>query len=314
MRIAEYDDVDPHQVLRLNLLSLGWALTPERVALIRRIDPRPFPFFAVYAVEGGVVAGQVGAYRLPMVSTEGPEVVGGVCAVCTHPAFSGRGIATMLLGEAHHRMRAAGLRFSTLGTARHRAAHSLYRREGYEEVAASASTFARCESLRRDTPLRAERAGAERLALTDNIFRRAAAGRLGFARRSESFIALVAAIGDVNPDDVWLLGDGKDWIGYAIARVSDGILTISDLVLIDEADAANAGAAMIRETDSVYAMARVEDSFTAASLQRAGFPPPHPDWGTFMIKPLTTGANVDDARRLFGIGTERFIKSWMDVT
>jgi hypothetical protein len=45
MQILEYDQVDPIQVLHLNLLSLDYALTPERVALMRALG-RIFPFFA----------------------------------------------------------------------------------------------------------------------------------------------------------------------------------------------------------------------------------------------------------------------------
>jgi len=167
MKIVEYDQVDPLGVLHLNLLSLGYALTPEKVALIRRLDPRPFPFLAVYAVEEGVVAGQVGVYRLPMVSTQGREEVGGICAVCTHPAFSKRGVATALLEEAHSRMRRAGLRFSTLGTARHRVAHALYLRQGYEEVVAFTSAFAASAVIGATAGLRAEMAGPQRLHLAE---------------------------------------------------------------------------------------------------------------------------------------------------
>jgi hypothetical protein len=67
--ILEYDSVDPAGVLSLNLTSLDYALTPERVALIRRLDPRPFPFFGLYAVEEGIVAGQVLVYRLLMMTS-----------------------------------------------------------------------------------------------------------------------------------------------------------------------------------------------------------------------------------------------------
>jgi len=81
------------------------------VARIRRTDPRPFPCLAVYAVEDEIVIGQVGVFRLPMISTEGREDVGGVWAVSTHPNHAGRGVATRLLEEAHTRMRPAGLRF-----------------------------------------------------------------------------------------------------------------------------------------------------------------------------------------------------------
>jgi hypothetical protein len=33
-----------------------------------------------------------------------------------------------------------------------------------------------------------------------------------------------------------------------------------------------------------------------------------------MIKPLIPGVTVDDARQLFGIGKDRFLISWLDVT
>ena len=55
MKIVEYDGADPLGVLHLNLMSLRFALTPERVALIRQLDPRPFPFFALYAIADGIV-------------------------------------------------------------------------------------------------------------------------------------------------------------------------------------------------------------------------------------------------------------------
>lgn len=71
MKITEYNNIDPFQVLHLNRLALGFALTPEHAAHIRRTDPRPFPCFAIYAVEEDMVLGQVGIFRLPMISTEG---------------------------------------------------------------------------------------------------------------------------------------------------------------------------------------------------------------------------------------------------
>jgi len=75
MKILELNQVDPLQVLHLNLLALEFPLTPKHVTHIRRSDPRPFPFFAIYAVEDDKVLGQVGVFRLPMVSLEGREEV-----------------------------------------------------------------------------------------------------------------------------------------------------------------------------------------------------------------------------------------------
>jgi len=52
----------------------------------------------------------------------------------------------------------------------------------------------------------------------------------------------------------------------------------------------------------------------AADLRQAGYPPAQPGWGAFMLKPLASDVTVEDARRLFGIGSERFLISDMDVT
>lgn len=314
MKIVEYDDADSLGILHLNLLSLGFALTPERAAQIRRLDARPFPFFALYAVEDEIVAGQIGVFRLPMVTTEGPEDVGGVWAVCTHPAFGGRGIATRLMAEAHARMRAAGLRFSTLGTSRHRRAYSLYRRQGYEDAVISGSALAPREKALRDTRLQAGLAGRERLHLADVFFRRTAAGRLGFARRHEPFVPALVEIGDVDAHALWLLWQGDDIAGYALAKVADSVLRVSDLLLREGVDAAGAVAALARQTNAPYLQVNVYRPSEAASLQHAGYQLARPDWSTFMIKPLTPEATTDDARHLFGMGTEQFLMSWMDLT
>jgi GNAT superfamily N-acetyltransferase len=314
MELLPYDEVDPVGVLYLNLLSLDYALTPERVALIRCVDQRPFSFFGLYAVEDGVVAGQVLVYRLTMISTAGPEDVGGMCAVCTHPAFNRRGIATRLFDQAHACLRAAGLRFSTLGTARHRAAHDFYLRQGYDDVFTASSVLARTADVYQDTPIHAERAGEERIYLADDLFARVAAGHLGFAQRPAGFLATLVATGDLVADSVWLLWDGDEIAGYALARVSESILTVDDLVMADDAHAAGAITALARETSAVYVRLRFNQPSMAASLRRGGYPPAFPGWDTFMIKPLLPSVSVDDACAFFGIATERFLISPVDVT
>jgi len=314
MKIVDYDQADPIGVLNLNLLSLDYALTPERVALIRHLDPRPFPFFGVYAIEGGIVAGQVAVYRLTMISTEGPEDVGGACAVCTHPAFNRQGIAARLFDETHARMRAAGLRFSTLGTTRYRGAYDFYRRQGYEDVLIANSTFARFDAVRKNSTLRVERASKERLPLADAFFPCAAAGRLGFARRTSSFLQMLAVTGDLNAQDVWLIWDQDNLAGYALARVQESILKVDDVLLADRTEAAEVVAAIAHETGAEYLHVRINRPSVAASLMRAGYPHAYPGWSTFMVKPLIPNVTTDDFRRRFGVSTEEFMIAPVDVT
>ncbi len=181
MKIVEYDDVDPISVLQLTLLALDFQLTPEHAAHIRQTDPRPFPFFTVCAVEEDKAIGLVGVFRLPMITTEGREDVGGVWAVSTHPQFTGRGVATQLLDEAHNRMRAAGLRFSTLGTGRYRSAYKLYQRHGYEDMRAWGTAQASWETAQRHTRLRALPVGLDGYEFVEKVYEGAAQGYLGFS-------------------------------------------------------------------------------------------------------------------------------------
>jgi len=314
MKILEYDDVDPVSVLDLNLLSLGYPLTPELVARIRHLDQRPFPFFGLYAVEGGTTAGQVLLYRLPGVTSEGPEDFGAVAAVATHPAFSRRGIAAQLLEEAHTRMRSVGLRFTTLATSRYRMAHLLYKRAGYEDVLAFGSAFKRFDAIQVSTGLRAERAGEKRLDFADALYRRLAAARLGFARRYEPFFSTIIRLGDLEVNNIWLLFDGDSLVGYAIAAFSESILKVSDLLIDMRYDPASTLAAILRTVNAKYIQARINHHAEQRSFRSAGFQIAQPAWGTFMMKPLLSDMTIANAQRLLGIGTEAFLISGLDIT
>jgi GNAT superfamily N-acetyltransferase len=324
MKILAYDEVDPLGVLELNLLALGFALTPEYAAHIRRTDPRPLPFFGVYAVEGKQVIGQVGVFRLPMVSSQGRVDVGGVWAVSTHPKYAGRGVASILLDEAHSRMRAAGLRFSSLGTDRYRTAYRLYQRCGYEDTQVLASALAPWEVAHQPTRLRAQLAGPEGYDLVDQVFAEVASEYLGFAWRHMPFIRLRDKVA---LEDIWILWMNNERIGYALAHRDRSILKISSLLTRDGIDLAEAVAAVAAEIQTAYVRVKLNRPIDIYSLIQSGYQVARPDWGAFMIKALAPeatpgatpgatlpGASIEDARQLFGIGTDQFLISWLDIT
>jgi GNAT superfamily N-acetyltransferase len=314
VEILEYDDVNPIEVLALNLTSLNYPLTPERVAKIRQMDSRPFPFFALYFVVEGIVAGQVGVFRLPVVTTEGDQQVGGLWAVCTHPSFRRQGIASRLSDEAHARMRQAELRFSTLGTSRRLAAYALYKKHGYVDAHVPGSTFARCEDVCGQSDLRATQADATEWHLVDRLFNRISKNHLGFARRPPSFIATKVAADDIGRKDVWLVWKNGDLVGYALARRVDTVLSVYSLLLEAGVEAAEAVAAIANKVNVSFLRVRVDHEHVAASLRRAGYPPVRERWGVFMIKSLLPQVSPDAAFRLLGIGSERFLISQIDLT
>lgn len=314
MRIVEYDDVDPLQALHLNLLCLDFALTPELVCLIRRMDPRPFPFFALYALVGNTVAGQVGVFRLPTVSVEGATELGGVWAVSTHPAWRGQGVASRLLDEAHARMTAAGLRFSTLGTDRFRVAHRLYEKHGYHDLYSPAAALGPNDALPRQPGLRAEQAGPRRLAVADRLFEQIAQGHLGFARRHTPFFPFLHARSYLNAQDLWLLWRGEELAGYAAVSASNGLLRVRNLLLAADVDAPAAAAALAQASDARTVQVRLDRPGDAEGFAQAGFQVAPQSWGTFMVKPLAAHATVAEFSQHYGLEDGRFLVSYLDVT
>jgi GNAT superfamily N-acetyltransferase len=311
MKILEYEDIDPLAAFNLSMLALDFPLTPEHAQHIRRTDPRPFPFLAVYAVEEGTVVGQVGVFRLPVMTTEGMEDMGGIWAVSTHPGYSGRGVASLLLDEAHSRMRAAGLRFSTLGTGRSGTAWRLYQRLGYEDLNVWGTALARWETAHQPTRLQARPPGPSGYEFVEDVFEKTAGDYLGFSWRYRPFQRLRDKM---SLKDIWILWEGDQPVGYALARVDTSVLSISSLLLLSEVDAAEAAAAVVSGLKTDYVRVKLSRPADFASLQRAGYQVAHPDYEAFMLKPLLPTVTVDDARRLLAVGTDRFLISWLDVT
>lgn len=311
MKILDYSDVDPLQVLNLTMLALNFPFTPEHAEHIRRTDPRPFPCLTINAIEDDRVLGQAGVLRLPMISTEGREDVGGIWAVSTHPQHAGRAIASALLEEAHARMREAGLRFSSLCTSRYRRAYKWYRQHGYVDMNIWATAVAHWELAHQPTRLRARPANQEGFEFVEKIFNDLASQYLGFAWRHQPFARLRDK---VSVDNLWILWEDREPVGYVFASRENLLLEINIQILRMDIDASEVVAAVVSNLKASYIKVTMSRPSDIAGLQRAGWQITHPTWDAFMVKPLLPDLTVDNARRLFGIGTDRFLISWLDAT
>ena len=208
-------------------------------------------------------------------------------------------------------MREAGLRFSTLGTNRYRVAYQLYQQHGYEDMQVLATALARWETAHQPTRLRAQPPGPEGMDFVEKVFEDVAGEYLGFAWRHKPFARLRDR---VSLEDVWMLWENDRPVGYALAHSNKTLLDVSSVLLVDGVDVAEAVAAVVAEVKTTYVKVKVSRPVEMSSLKRAGFRVAHPTWGAFMIKPLVPEVTVEDARRLFGIGTDRFLISWLDIT
>src|SRR5438093_10563436 len=91
MRIVTYDEVDPRAVRQLCVTAAGWDLSEDQVRKIRRVDPRCFDGFALYAVEDGKVVTQVIPFHMRVRLRSGEETVGAIAGVSSHTTRAGHG-------------------------------------------------------------------------------------------------------------------------------------------------------------------------------------------------------------------------------
>jgi hypothetical protein len=94
----------------------------------------------------------------------------------------------------------------------------------------------------------------------------------------------------------------------------DLLLNISIQILRVDIDALEAVAALVSNLKASYVRVTMNRPSDITGFQRAGWQTTHPTWDTFMVKPLLPELTVDEAQRLFGIGTDRFLISWLDTT
>jgi GNAT superfamily N-acetyltransferase len=137
MDILTYDQIDDKQtLLPLFYRAFGhpfdpWWFERRREGNLRLLGDRPDAFIAV---EDGVPAGLVGVMDLPTRTLNGEEIVGGLWSVFTHPSFTRRGVASVLMERAHQHYRDKGIRLVFLTTNSSWGAYRLYRNLGYEDV------------------------------------------------------------------------------------------------------------------------------------------------------------------------------------
>ena len=79
-------------------------------------------------------------------------------------------------------------------------------------------------------------------------------------------------------------------------------------------DAAEAVAAVAAKLMTSYVQVKISRPTEVTSLKHSGYQLAKPNWDAFMIKPLVSDVTLDDARRLFDIGSDRFLISWLDTT
>lgn len=308
MQIRWYDEVDAHDVFRLNLAAFGRGLSEDWVRLARRRDPRVSDGYAIYAVEGRKPVAQVIPERMPVRLTSGPEVVGAVAGVCAHPGVWGRGYAAKLMERAHDLYRDLGLRISALATSRNIRGYVLYRKLGYVDLAPFYRATRRLPSRRlRPQGYRLRTATRRDLPRMQSLFEAYTRDLFGWTLRSPDLLPLYAAWDRKELDPYRVLLRDREVVGYV--RVGSELQGHAEEVIAPKFHDFRAAVRLL-ESKARRVIATAGDLTARQDLKRyrsIGYDSCGPIPSTTMAVPLERGVKAGDLPALFGAFRGRFV-------
>jgi predicted N-acetyltransferase YhbS len=186
MQFKTYDEVDPKEVAKLTLAGFGWNLDRESVKKLRNQDRNCSDWFAMYAVEGDDVIGQVGAAYPTIKTIEGPMKLGYIWGVTTQPDKIKKGIARKLMERVHEQMREDGADIFALSTMRSLVAHGLYVSLGYHHIQPYGWNQRLCRKYKREG-IRVNIRKRSTSQMFD-LYKKFSKGAFGFTNRHPKFI------------------------------------------------------------------------------------------------------------------------------
>jgi len=230
--IIKYDELkDYYQFLRLMDAAFSWAVTPERIANIRRLDRRFAGPWGYGLMEGRELVGFVGVADIPARMRDGrTENIGGIHLVATLPGHGRQGIATRLLERAHSYFRRKGYRFALLCSSRSLVAHSLYERLGYADIESVYRTpqaykiLANKSKTQDPKPKNGDAAPAIDWNAIEQTFQRCFRRWTGLAVRPSEWAAKRASAMGLKPENIVVV-DG----GYAIHGGGPDVLYVLEI-------------------------------------------------------------------------------------
>lgn len=307
MRIRTYDEVDPDDVLRLTTVSFGWQMHPKWVRTVRARDPRYFEEYGYYAVEKRRPVAQVVPMRFPVRLETGAEEVGGVQAVCSHPARWGHGNIRLLMDRLHERFRELGFRISTLTTSRNIRGYTVYRGLGYVDLGAFYDGTRRI-ARPRAAPEGVQVRKATRRDISDilRLFETYTRDSLGWTIRVPEVIPAKAAWYPGYLDYFRMVVRDGHAVGYLVTRPDDDVL-MEEVIVPRMNDFRAAVTVMERKARGRFATTTwITCRKDRERFRRIGYTVDGPTASATMALSLDKGLRTRDLPRLFGGTNGRF--------
>ncbi len=307
MQVRTYDELDPYEVQKLVWGAFGWIMEERWIRTLRRKDPRYLDGYALYATERGTPLAQVIPMRMTVRLTTGPEPVGGLQGVCSHPAVWGKGYARRLIEHVHERFRSMWLRISTLTASRNTRGYPLYRGLGYVKLAPFYCGAKRITKDRaRPDGLTVRKARRSDLSTIQGLFESYTRGLCGWTLRHPDVLPTTVAWYPPVLDRYRIAMRDGTAVGYFRTDPRRDLL-FEEMIAPRSADFRDAVAAMeARARGKTATTTWITCGKDRRALTRLGYDLMGPIGDTTMAVPLGGGVQAKELPTLFGAGSGRF--------
>jgi predicted acetyltransferase len=304
MEIKLYDEVKDDYGVTIEGLSAAafWGYwSRERIELERKHHPFHSKEFAIYALEDEEIIGQVKPYEFPIETTEGPETVGGIGGVLTHPLHARKGIARRLLEKTHEMYLEKGIRYSFLRTARSLVAYDFYTKLGYDFVAGMPYAIKDLPKKRKKAPKLDSCTSYKQGEGMSEVFDSYVDGLLGWVHRPKDFFSWRIRESFISKDEIALV-KGKDSKvqGYALKSKKNDIMEVVEIAAPSE-DVFNklCRGLVVKGTNSMIFW-EIHNPVSMKRLVQLGFTIFKDSWGCNMAVDLKGGLKGEKLRALVG--------------
>ena len=318
LRILTYDELPRERMAEqagVQIAAFGGFWTPSVVRAYRRSGSRLSEYVGVYAVDDGVLVGQILVFRVPYRFPDGSTApVAGLAAVTTRPDAMRRGVARALLDDVHRRERVAGITDALLWTNRSWVAYRLYETAGYRTLYSPGWALRVCRG-RQALPPGWSLTPGNRTVLdeVESLHTQRSGDRIGFAARSPGTLRADARAGDVQPSNLLVLRHDGRLEGYAYAARETGILRCGELVTASPAaDSMLLQGLESRAAGGLLAVGYTGQTDRREELSRRGYIVAPGSWWVLMGALLDPHLDPARAPIRFGADDPRFVCMALD--
>lgn len=304
MEIRMYDEVKDDYGVTMQGLSASafWGYwTRERIELDRKYHPFHSKEFAIYAVEGDELIGQVKLYEFPIETSEGREIVGGIGGVLSHPAHARKGTASKLMERTHEMFIEKGIRYSFLRTANSLVAYGLYVKLGYDFIASLPYAIKNLPKSRKKAPKLESCTSHKQGEEMSKVFDEYVDGLLGWVHRPKDFFSWRIRQDIISKNEIaFIKGKDNNVQGYALKTKRNDIMEVIEIAALSE-DAFKmlCDGLMAKGVNSI-AFYELHNPISIKRLAKLGFTVFKDSWSCNMAVDLKGRIKGDKLRALVG--------------